>query len=139
LTVHCEAIEDPRAAAQRIHAAGLAAGLALNPATSLDRLGSDLGEFDLVLVMSVPAGFGGQPFQSVALDKLRILRGRVPASTILEVDGGVNMRTIADCARAGARLHVVGSAIFHSADYRTSIRDLEATASAGFRGISEFN
>jgi ribulose-phosphate 3-epimerase len=139
LTVHLEAIDDPAVTASRIHQAGLAAGVALNPATPLDRLQNSLRDFDLVLVMSVPAGFGGQPFQAVALDKLRELRSRVPASTILEVDGGVNMQTIGSCARAGAQLHVVGSAIFRGTDYRGSIRDLEAAATAGLRGFAEYN
>lgn len=99
--------------------------MALNPATPLSRLESHLDLCDLALVMSVPAGFGGQAFDPVALDRLRSLRRQGPPELLLEVDGGIHRDTIGDCAEAGAQLFVVGSAIFRAGDYATAIQDLQ--------------
>ena len=130
LTVHVEAVEDPVATLREIHALDLVAGIALNPATPLTRIEGCLDLADLILVMSVPAGFGGQPFHEVALEKLGELRKRVRPEVLLEVDGGVSDATIARCAQAGAELFVVGSGIFrHPATYETAIRELEGLAS----------
>jgi ribulose-phosphate 3-epimerase len=79
---------------------------------------------DLVLVMSVQAGFGGQKFNEVALEKLREARQVFRPEVVLEVDGGVNETTIARCAAAGAQLFVVGSAIFGRPDYSAAARGL---------------
>jgi len=79
----------------------------------------------LVLIMSVNAGFGGQAFNPVALEKLRLLRERVSPDVLLEVDGGVNLSTIRECSRAGATLFVVGSAIFGQSDYQAAITQLD--------------
>jgi ribulose-phosphate 3-epimerase len=126
VTFHAEAVTEPRRLLSRISELGAAGGMACNPSTPLAQLagcgGLDL--CDLVLVMSVPAGFGGQPFDPVALDRLRHLRQLLPTETLLEVDGGVNESTIADCAEAGADLLVVGSAIFRHADYAPVVRQL---------------
>jgi ribulose-phosphate 3-epimerase len=81
---------------------------------------------DLVLVMSVNPGFGGQQFNSVALEKLEKLKAEKPDNVLLEVDGGVNSSTIARCADAGAELLVVGSAIFQQADYRVAVDQLHS-------------
>jgi ribulose-phosphate 3-epimerase len=78
--------------------------------------------------MSVQPGFGGQTFQTVALDKLRQLRGLVPPGVLLQVDGGVNASTIKRCAEAGAKLFVVGSAIFGESDYGESVHRLDQLA-----------
>jgi ribulose-phosphate 3-epimerase len=75
--------------------------------------------------MSVNAGFGGQPFNPKALEKLQALRSQRPDEVILEVDGGLNVSTIRDCAEAGADWFVVGSAIFGQRDYDTALRRLE--------------
>jgi ribulose-phosphate 3-epimerase len=125
LTIHIEAVPQPRDLLREIRKHEMAAGLALNPATPLHAIDEFLDDCDLVLVMSVPAGFGGQKFHPVALDKLRELRRRLGPEQLLEVDGGVNDATIADCARAGAQLFVVGSAIFRTPDYTESLRRLE--------------
>lgn len=130
LTFHIEAASDPRPLIDEIHSLGLKAGLALNPATPLGTLDAYLGEVDLVLVMSVPAGFGGQKFHDVALEKLQTLRSRIRPEVILEVDGGVNASTIAKCAQAGARWFVVGSAIFGQPNYSTAVQHLTQLASA---------
>ena len=129
ITFHIEAASDAQPLIDEIHSLGLKAGLALNPATPLGTLDAFLGDVDLVLVMSVPAGFGGQKFHDVALEKLRSLRGRVRPGTILEVDGGVNVSTIGRCAQAGARWFVVGSAIFGQPSYGEAVRSLTQLAS----------
>jgi len=130
MTVHVEAVDDPAAVLREIRELDVVAGIALNPATPLSRIEGCLDEADLILVMSVPAGFGGQPFHEVALDKLRELRKRVRPEVLLEVDGGVADATIARCAQAGAELFVVGSGIFrHPGSYSAAIRELETLAS----------
>ncbi len=129
ISFHVEAVADPAALLRRARQLGVAAGVALNPATPIESIEPCLAECDFVLVMSVPAGFGGQPFDPVALDKLRRLTSLVPASTPLEVDGGVNADTIGRCAAAGARFHVVGSAIFESDDYPSRVAQLRRLAS----------
>ena len=130
MTVHVEAVEHPAATLREIHALDVVAGIALNPTTPLARIEDCLDEADLILVMSVPAGFGGQPFHEVALEKLSELRKRVRPEVLLEVDGGVADATIARCAQAGAQLFVVGSGVFrHPGSYSTAIHELEALAS----------
>lgn len=128
ITFHIEAAPDPLPLIDEIHSLGLKAGLALNPATPLGTLDAYLDSVDLVLVMSVPAGFGGQKFHDVALDKLRSLKSRVRPEVILEVDGGVNTSTIGRCAQAGAQWFVVGSAIFGQPSYRNAVQQLTQLA-----------
>ncbi|MBX7165225.1 MAG: ribulose-phosphate 3-epimerase [Pirellulales bacterium] len=121
LTFHIEAVPDPRPVLGQIRRLGLKAGLAINPPTPLVAIEPYLAECDLVLVMSVMPGFGGQKFDAVALEKLTRLRQIRPPGLLLEVDGGVNAETIAACGQAGADLLVVGSAIFAAADYAERI------------------
>ncbi len=120
ITIHVEAVDDPAASLKKIRALGAASGLALNPDTPLSAVTPYLDDCDLVLPMSVNAGFGGQKFNPVALEKLRELRKLKP-DLILEVDGGVNPQTIASCAEAGADLFVVGSAIFKHDNYSDAL------------------
>jgi ribulose-phosphate 3-epimerase len=127
ITIHVEAVADPRAILAQIRATGAAAGLALNPDTPLERIQDCLDLCDLVLVMSVPAGFGGQPFNPVALDKLRRLRELAP-HVLREIDGGINEQTIEVSADAGAQLFVVGSAIFRHEDYGPVVARLNELA-----------
>jgi ribulose-phosphate 3-epimerase len=129
LTIHVEAVDDPRPLLEQIRNLGAGAGLALNPATPLERVEGSLEFCDLVLVMSVPAGFGGQSFQSVALEKVRRLRELAP-DVLLEIDGGINLSNVAGCAAAGAHLLVVGSAIFRHDDYAAQVRRLTESAAA---------
>jgi len=128
VTIHVEAAADPRPLLERIRKRGGRAGLAINPPTPIEAIDSALSLCDVVLVMSVSPGFGGQKFESVALEKLAALRAKVPRGVMLEVDGGVNDTTIARCAQAGAQLFVVGSAIFRSDDYTAKIRKLTELA-----------
>jgi ribulose-phosphate 3-epimerase len=128
LTIHVEAVPDPRPVLEQIQTAGCLAGLALNPPTPLERIEPFLSHCDLVLVMSVMPGFGGQTFQAVALDKLTQLRQRVDSQVLLEIDGGVADETIGPCSEAGADLFVVGSAIFRHSHYKTRIEELTQLA-----------
>jgi ribulose-phosphate 3-epimerase len=130
MTIHAEAVRDPRPVLEKIHSLGASAGLALNPPTPLSAIEASLPECDVVLVMSVMPGFGGQKFDDVALDKLRTLKARSDVQALLEVDGGVALDTIGRCARAGAELFVTGSAIFRSDDYRAAVRGLRSAAQA---------
>jgi len=129
LTIHLEAVPEPGDLLRSIRQLGMATGIAVNPATPLDRLWEVLDLADLVLSMSVVPGFGGQKFQPVALEKLQQLRSK--SDVLLEVDGGVNEQTIGRCAAAGANLFVVGSAIFGHPDYTARIRTLVQTARSG--------
>lgn len=124
VTVHAEVAEDIRLTIESIRSGGAGVGLAINPATSVNVLEALLPECDLVLIMSVNAGFGGQAFNPVALDKLRWLSQHASPDLLLEVDGGVNLSTIRDCWQAGARMFVVGSAIFGKPDYGQAITEL---------------
>ncbi|QDU96337.1 ribulose-phosphate 3-epimerase [Lignipirellula cremea] len=128
ITFHIEATSDPRAVLTKIGECGVAAGIALNPGTPIAEIEECIDLCDLILVMSVDAGFGGQKFNPVALDKLRFLKERVGERVLLEVDGGVSPETIASCASAGAQLFVVGSAIFKHPDYSVAIADLASHA-----------
>ena len=128
LTFHLEAVPEPRPLVERIHEKGAAAGLAINPKTPVEALEPFLDAPDLVLVMSVEPGFGGQKFMPVALDKLRWLRSHLPRETLLSVDGGIEHETIAKTAQAGANVFVVGSAIFDKDDYGRAIQELTEQA-----------
>lgn len=125
VTVHAEVASDVRLTLETIRSGGAAAGLAINPGTDVKVAEALLPLCDLVLIMSVNAGFGGQAFNPVALEKLRSLRERVSPEVLLEVDGGVNLSTIRECSRAGATLFVVGSAIFGQPDYSAAILQLD--------------
>lgn len=128
VTIHIEAAPQPRTLLERIRTAGATAGLALNPSTPLSAVEESLDACDLLLVMSVEPGFGGQAFEPAALEKLRIIASGPHHGLLLEVDGGVNDATIAACAEAGADLFVVGSAIFHHDDYSPRIEKLTRLA-----------
>lgn len=130
ITIHVEAVDDPAPLLERIRERGAGAGLALNPPTSLDTIKPYLSLCDLVLVMSVMPGFGGQKFDPVALEKLQELKQLVGDQVLLEIDGGVNQQTIASCANAGAGLFVVGSAIFQTPDYGQSVTTLTKLATS---------
>jgi ribulose-phosphate 3-epimerase len=120
ISFHPEASEHVDRTIGLIHEQGCQAGLVFNPATPLDWLDHTLGKLDLVLIMSVNPGFGGQQFIPEALNKLAEVRRRIQASgrnVRLEVDGGVKVDNIAQIARAGADTFVAGSAIFGEKDY----------------------
>jgi ribulose-phosphate 3-epimerase len=130
LTVHVEACEDIVSTLSEIRSLGMAAGVAMNPSTDIDRIEPALSVADLVLVMSVPAGFGGQPFEPAALEKTRQLASRDDGEWILEMDGGLNLETISPCRAAGAQWLVIGSAIFKQPSYSDAVDALLAAANS---------
>jgi len=124
ISFHPEASEHIDRTIGLIKEVGCKAGLVLNPGTPTTYLDYTLERLDLVLIMSVNPGFGGQRFIPYVLDKLRAVRSRIDASgrdVWLEVDGGIKVENIADCARAGADTFVSGSAIFSTLDYKATI------------------
>ena len=139
ISFHPEASEHVDRTIGLIHECGAKAGLVFNPATPLDWLVHVIDRLDLVLIMSVNPGFGGQSFIPHALDKLRAARKLVDAAQqrtgrpiLLEVDGGVKVDNIAEIARAGADTFVAGSAIFGTTDYAATIGEMRsALARAG--------
>ena len=129
ISFHPEASEHVDRTIGLIKDQGCKAGLVFNPATPLSYLDHVLDKLDLVLIMSVNPGFGGQKFLSGALKKLRAVRERIAASgrdIWLEVDGGVKVENIAEIARAGADTFVAGSAIFSTRDYKATIKAMRA-------------
>ena len=133
ISFHPEASEHIDRTIQLIHASGCKAGLVFNPATPLNYLDHVLDQLDLVLIMSVNPGFGGQSFIPGALDKLRAVRKRIDASgrdIRLEIDGGVKADNIGAIAAAGADTFVAGSAIFNAPDYKQVIAAMRANVAA---------
>jgi ribulose-phosphate 3-epimerase len=133
ISFHPEASEHVDRTIGLIHESGCKAGLVLNPATPLSCLDHVLYKLDLVLIMSVNPGFGGQQFIPHALDKLREARRKIDGvgrEIMLEVDGGVNAANIAEVARSGADTFVAGSAIFGSKDYRATIQRMREALAA---------
>jgi ribulose-phosphate 3-epimerase len=128
LSVHTEATVHLHRLIQRIRELGVKPCAALNPATPLDRIQNVLSDLDMVLVMTVNPGFGGQKFISSMLPKVRRCRELIDqsgANVLLEVDGGVHSDTIGDLSEAGADVFVSGSAIFQGADYTRNIDALK--------------
>ena len=129
ITFHPEASRHIDRSLALIREEGCKAGLVFNPATPLDCLNYVIDKVDMVLLMSVNPGFGGQKFIPSSLDKLREVRRRIDASgrdIWLEVDGGVTVDNIAEIARAGADTMVAGTAIFKSGDYKSAIAAMRA-------------
>lgn len=129
LNVHAEATVHLHRVIQKIKELGVKASVALNPATPLDHLEHILFDLDMILVMTVNPGFGGQKFITSMLSKVRECRRLIDwsgANVLLEVDGGVHTETIADLVEAGADVFVAGSAIFESYGYAKSIDALKA-------------
>jgi ribulose-phosphate 3-epimerase len=133
ISFHPEASEHVDRTIGLIHEQGCKAGLVFNPATPLDYLDYTLDELDLVLIMSVNPGFGGQKFIRTALRKLADARRRIDATgrpIRLEIDGGVKVENIREIAAAGADTFVAGSAIFGSKDYAQTIKAMRSEISA---------
>ncbi len=130
LTVHIEVLPEPGALLEEIRGMGAAAGLSLNPPTDVSTVEPYLHLCDLVLVMSVMPGFGGQAFDEVALDKLRRLDSLAGPRLLLSIDGGVNRDTIGRCTAAGAKILVAGTALFGAEDYSQRLQELTSLAVA---------
>jgi ribulose-phosphate 3-epimerase len=131
VTIHAEAASAPVRTLRAIRAAGARAGLAINPATPVEPYADLLPEMDMLLLMTIEPGFGGQQFMDFLLPKLRRARDLISASggaVWLQVDGGVTEETIGRCAEAGADMFVAGSAVFGSADRAERVEALRAAA-----------
>jgi ribulose-phosphate 3-epimerase len=134
VTCHVEAAAAPVRLAREIRAQGARASMALKPATPIDPYEDLLGELDMVLIMTVEPGFGGQKFLDLCLPKIRRARELMDkhgVETWLQVDGGVSLETIERCAEAGADVFVAGSAVFDADDPEamiTALRDKAAAA-----------
>jgi ribulose-phosphate 3-epimerase len=137
ITIHAECEGDTREIVQQIQSRGVAAGVALNPGSPISAIETVLDEVDLVLVMSVEPGFGGQKFMPEMLEKLRDLRDRVGSETLLSIDGGIGRSTIAAAANAGADIFVAGSSVFDFPDYQKAIHEMRHLAESS--GASNIN
>ena len=137
IVVHAEAVRHLHRTVQLIKSLGKKAGVSLNPATSLTALDVILPDLDLVLLMTVNPGFGGQSFIRSCLPKITELRQRINALGLpieLEVDGGVKIDNIEEIAAAGADVFVAGSAVFGADDYRATITRLKENGQRGQQG-----
>ncbi|WP_405151776.1 ribulose-phosphate 3-epimerase [Sphaerisporangium sp. NBC_01403] len=131
VTIHAEAAKAPVRTLRQIRSAGARAGFALNPATAVQDYEDLLGEIDMLLVMTVEPGFGGQSFLDIMLPKIRKAReliGKHGGEIWLQVDGGVSAKTIERCAEAGADVFVAGNAVYGSGDPARAVQDLRAQA-----------
>ncbi len=131
IVVHAEAVRHLHRTVQLIKSLGRRAGVSLNPATPLNVLEYVLGDLDLVLLMTVNPGFGGQVFINSCLPKIHALRSMLDqhgCEAELEVDGGINPANIASVSHAGADVFVAGSAVFGKTDYASTISELKRLA-----------
>jgi ribulose-phosphate 3-epimerase len=129
ITIHQEAVPQPAPLLKLIKSSGCRAGVSIKPGTSIDVLEGTLSELDLVLLMSVEPGFGGQKFMPQALDKARALRARCDAlglGTDIQMDGGIGLSNAREVMEAGVNVLVVGSAIFRSPDVTEATRAFKA-------------
>ena len=127
ISVHAEAVNHLHRSIQLIRSTGAKAAVALNPATPLDSLEYVLDDLDMVLLMTVNPGFGGQEFIKEVLPKIKRLREMIKTRGLaveIEVDGGINAETIGLVSSAGAEIFVAGSAVFKSRDYAETIRKI---------------
>lgn len=123
VTVHQEACKHLHRVIQLIKSFGVKAAVSINPATPVEMIRDVLGDLDMVLIMSVNPGFGGQKFIPVALEKIREIRKLKPDLDI-EVDGGINAETAKQCVEAGANILVAGSYVFGAEDRKKAIESL---------------
>lgn len=130
LTFHIEVTDEPMRVIEHIRKLGGRVGISLNPGTPVSAIASVVPAVDMVLVMSVWPGFGGQKFIPDALNKLRELKTILRPDQRLEIDGGIGTSTIADCARAGGDTFVAGSAVFGKPDSVAAMNELQQLAQA---------
>ncbi|WP_062073124.1 ribulose-phosphate 3-epimerase [Demequina sediminicola] len=136
VTFHYEAAKDPKAIARDLHALGVRASVALKPGTPVDAVLDDIKHFDMVLVMTVEPGFGGQSFMPEQLPKVEALRAaatREGHDLWIQTDGGIARDTIEQTARAGCDVFVAGSAVYGAADPSAEVDVLRDMATAAAR------
>ena len=126
ITFHIEATNRPARLIERLHELGLGAGVTLRPATPAEALEDIIDAVDLVLVMTVEPGYGGQKFMDSMLEKISAVRAMLTERRRLEVDGGINPATAGRCAERGADVFVAGESIFGAAAIAASVRQLRA-------------
>jgi len=127
-TFHVEVVAEPLELVDRIRAAGMTAGIAINPPTDVSMLLPVVREFDLILIMSVNPGFSGQTFIPEVLEKAKRIKPLLQPNQRLQIDGGVNVGTARRCIEAGCDVLVAASAIFGSRDYAQAIHGLRGEA-----------
>src|SRR3990167_3533422 len=130
LTFHPITVDDPITLCKKIHDAGMQAGLAYNPDKEINISTELWSEIDLILIMSVFAGFGGQQFIPESIEKIRIAKnliGKYNPATLVGIDGGINANNIRRVVNAGANFIVMGSALFEANDYAARIKQLRDT------------
>jgi ribulose-phosphate 3-epimerase len=126
ITFHLEATPNPEKEIELIKSFGIKVGISIKPETDVEVLDNFIDVVDLILIMSVNPGFGGQKFNHSAIDKIKYLKEKTKnTKTLIEVDGGINMETAKLCIDAGADILVAGSAIFGSNNYADSIRQIK--------------
>ena len=130
ITIHVEATPHVHYTLQAIHGAGCGAGLALCPATPAIAAAEVAADLDVLLCMTVNPGWGGQAFIPASPAKLERLRALLGPDTALEVDGGIDARTAAECARAGATLFVAGTSVFGAEDPAAAVREIASAVAA---------
>jgi ribulose-phosphate 3-epimerase len=133
VTFHAEAAAAPVRLARELRAKGARASMALKPATSVDAYADMLGELDMLLLMTVDPGFGGQKFLDLCLPKIRRARELISAAGLevwIQVDGGISLETIERCAEAGADVFVAGSAVYSADDPDAMVKELRDRAQA---------
>jgi ribulose-phosphate 3-epimerase len=134
ISVHAESVVHLNRSLQLVRSCGAHPGIALGPAAPLSLIEWSLDYADYVLLLAVNPGFGGQDFQPCVLDKIRALRAEIRRrgiATIIQSDGGINLKTIADFAAAGVDAFVVGSALFGAGDYGTALADMRREIARG--------
>jgi ribulose-phosphate 3-epimerase len=139
MSVHVEVLPHLHRTVHAIKALGVQAGVVLNPSTPVVALEEIAGDVDFVLVMSVNPGFGGQAFIPRSGSKVRAVRAlldRVGNPALIEIDGGIDLRTIGQVVMAGARILVAGSAVFHQPDPERATRDLKEAALGALAAVS---
>ncbi len=130
ITVHCEAAGDPAGALAIVRGAGRKTGIAVNPDTPFEQALPYAADVDLILIMSVHPGFGGQSFMREVLPKFRQAREAGRPGALYEIDGGISTETIAEAARAGANLIVAGTSVFGQPDPAAACRELRDLGNA---------
>jgi ribulose-phosphate 3-epimerase len=131
ITFHLEATEEVSETLKYIHKCNVQAGLAISPETSVELLPKYLSECDLVLLMTVNPGFGGQEFMSEVLDKISFIKAAIDTrklSVDIQVDGGINETTAKECVKAGANVLVAGTYIYGAKDMKHAINSLRGAA-----------
>lgn len=135
ITIHYESCENHEAVLQMIKSAGVKTSVSIKPATPAFVLEPLLPYLDMVLVMTVEPGFGGQKFMLETMENVRLLRNMIKTGNYeidIEVDGGINTETAAIAAAAGANVLVAGSSVFHAEDAKKAISDIRAAAEANY-------